>query len=129
MEAKLPPPVTPHVRVVGALGAQIAQGGEARLERGTSVVHRPRDPERHERWFACPVSWGAPMLEVAFDAAVLALPPRQREVLTLRVDAGLPFKDIADTLGITENNAKVQFHHAVKRLKVELSGTQEEEGS
>lgn len=61
------------------------------------------------------------------QAAVLALPPRQREVLTLRVDAGLPFKDIADTLGITENNAKVQFHHAVKRLKAELSGTEEEE--
>jgi RNA polymerase sigma-70 factor (ECF subfamily) len=61
------------------------------------------------------------------QAAVLALPPRQREVLTLRVDGGLPFKDIADTLGITENNAKVQFHHAVKRLKAELSGTVEEE--
>jgi RNA polymerase sigma-70 factor (ECF subfamily) len=60
-------------------------------------------------------------------AAVLALPPRQREVLTLRVDASLPFKDIADMLGITENNAKVQFHHAVKRLKAELSGTVEEE--
>jgi RNA polymerase sigma-70 factor (ECF subfamily) len=59
--------------------------------------------------------------------AVLALPPRQREVLTLRVDGGLAFKDIADTLGITENNAKVQFHHAVKRLKAELSGTEEEE--
>jgi len=61
------------------------------------------------------------------QAAVLALPPRQREVLTLRVDGAMPFKDIADTLGITENNAKVQFHHAVKRLKAELSGTVEEE--
>jgi RNA polymerase sigma-70 factor, ECF subfamily len=57
------------------------------------------------------------------QAAVLALPRRQREVLTLRVDAGLPFKDIAGMLGITENNAKVQFHHAVKRLKAEVAGT------
>lgn len=54
--------------------------------------------------------------------AVLALPRRQREVLTLRVDGGLPFKDIAQTLGITENNAKVQFHHAVKRLKADVAG-------
>nr|WP_211484264.1 sigma-70 family RNA polymerase sigma factor [Corallococcus exiguus] len=54
--------------------------------------------------------------------AVLALPRRQREVLTLRVDGGLPFKDIAETLGITENNAKVQFHHAVKRLKADVAG-------
>ncbi|MDY7225626.1 RNA polymerase sigma factor [Hyalangium sp. s54d21] len=60
-------------------------------------------------------------------AAVLALPRRQREVLTLRVDGGLPFKDIAETLGITENNAKVQFHHAVKRLKAEMTGPLEEE--
>jgi RNA polymerase sigma-70 factor (ECF subfamily) len=60
------------------------------------------------------------------QAAVLALPRRQREVLTLRVDAGLPFRDIAETLGITENNAKVQFHHAVKRLKAEVAGAPEE---
>jgi RNA polymerase sigma-70 factor (ECF subfamily) len=60
------------------------------------------------------------------QAAVLALPRRQREVLTLRVDGGLPFRDIAETLGITENNAKVQFHHAVKRLKAEVAGAPEE---
>jgi RNA polymerase sigma factor (sigma-70 family) len=61
------------------------------------------------------------------QAEVLTLPRRQREVLTLRVDAELPFRDIAKTLGITENNAKVQFHHAVKRLKAAVSGGSEEE--
>jgi RNA polymerase sigma-70 factor (ECF subfamily) len=64
--------------------------------------------------------------ERRLQAAVLALPRRQREVLTLRVDASLPFRDIAETLGITENNAKVQFHHAVKRLKAEVAGAPEE---
>jgi len=49
--------------------------------------------------------------------AVLALPRRQREVLTLRVDAELPFADIAETLRITENAARVSFHHAVQGLK------------
>ena len=49
--------------------------------------------------------------------AVLALPRRQREVLTLRVDAELPFADIAETLHITENAARVSFHHAVQRLR------------
>ncbi len=49
--------------------------------------------------------------------AVLSLPRRQREVLTLRVDAELPFADIAETLGITENAARVSFHHAVQRLR------------
>ena len=58
-------------------------------------------------------------------AAVLALPRRQREVLTLRVDGGLSFQDIAQTLRITENNAKVQFHHAVKRLKAQVGANEE----
>lgn len=49
--------------------------------------------------------------------AVLELPKRQREVFTLRIDAGLAFAEVAQTLGITEGNAKVHFHHAVKRLK------------
>ncbi len=53
-------------------------------------------------------------------ALVVGLPRRQREVLTLRIDGGLPFAEVARTLGITENNAKVAFHHAVKRLKAEI---------
>jgi RNA polymerase sigma-70 factor, ECF subfamily len=60
-------------------------------------------------------------------AAVLTLPRRQREVLTLRVDAGLAFKDIAESLGITETNAKVNFHHAVKRLRARVAEAPEEE--
>jgi RNA polymerase sigma-70 factor (ECF subfamily) len=60
-------------------------------------------------------------------AAVLQLPRRQREVLTLRIDAGLPFAEIASALGITENNAKVHFHHAARRLKSLVAPKVEEE--
>lgn len=49
--------------------------------------------------------------------AVLELPPRQREVLTLRLDAELPFAEIAAALEISENAARVSFHHAAKRLR------------
>ena len=52
--------------------------------------------------------------------AVLQLPRRQREVLTLRVDGGLSFAEVAVTLGITEGNAKTHFHYAVKRLREEI---------
>ena len=52
---------------------------------------------------------------------MLCLPTRQREVFTLRIDAGLPFAEVAATLGITEGNAKAHFHHAVKRLKEEVA--------
>jgi RNA polymerase sigma-70 factor (ECF subfamily) len=53
----------------------------------------------------------------ALREAVARLPKRQREVLLLRIDGDLPFAEIAQTLGITEVNAKVNFHHAVQRLK------------
>jgi RNA polymerase sigma-70 factor (ECF subfamily) len=49
--------------------------------------------------------------------AIARLPKRQREVLLLRVDGDLPFVEVATTLGITEVNAKVNFHHAVQKLK------------
>ena len=52
--------------------------------------------------------------------AVLMLPRRQREVLTLRVDGGLNFSDVGVTLGISEGNAKTHFHNAVKRLREEI---------
>jgi len=38
-------------------------------------------------------------------------------VLTLRLDVELPFAEIAAALAITENAAKVAFHHATRRLR------------
>lgn len=58
--------------------------------------------------------------------AVLRLPRRQREVLTLRVDAGLSFAEVARTLGIAEGNARVHFHHAARRLAELVRGAGEE---
>jgi len=49
--------------------------------------------------------------------AVLELPRRQREVLTLRTDAELSFAEIAEVLSTTENAARVNFHHALQRLQ------------
>jgi len=57
---------------------------------------------------------------------VLRLPRRQREVLTLRIDAELPFAEIAAALGITENAAKVTFHHAARRLRAALAPSGED---
>jgi RNA polymerase sigma-70 factor (ECF subfamily) len=54
-------------------------------------------------------------------AAVLDLPRRQREVLTLRIDAELSFAEVGEVLGITESNARVQFHHAARRLRAVLA--------
>jgi len=58
----------------------------------------------------------------AVRAAIVRLPRRMREVLTLRVDAELPFAEIAEALGITENAARVTFHHATRKLRTALAG-------
>jgi RNA polymerase sigma-70 factor (ECF subfamily) len=55
--------------------------------------------------------------QVQVHQAVADLPKRQREVFALRVDGDLPFAEVAKVLGITETNAKVHFHHAVKALR------------
>jgi RNA polymerase sigma-70 factor (ECF subfamily) len=53
----------------------------------------------------------------ALERHIARLPPRQRSVLSLRVFADLPFKEIAAAEGITENAAKVSYHHAISRLR------------
>jgi RNA polymerase sigma-70 factor (ECF subfamily) len=50
-------------------------------------------------------------------AAIVKLPPRQQEVVSLRLDGELSFAEIGEALGITENNAVVNFHYAVRKLK------------
>lgn len=62
-------------------------------------------------------STGDPRLRDRLGRLVAELPPRQRSVLSLRVFGDLPFGEIARAEGITENAAKVSFHHAVRRLQ------------
>jgi RNA polymerase sigma-70 factor (ECF subfamily) len=75
---------------VGPLDAPDAPPGEAR-----------RDPARVPR--------------VRGD--ILGLPRRQRDVLALRLDAELPFPEVAEVLGITQAAAVANFHAACRRLR------------
>ena len=58
----------------------------------------------------------------ALQRALESLPPRQREVVQLRIYRELPYAEIARRVGSSENAAKVNFHHAVKRLRRLLAG-------
>ena len=49
--------------------------------------------------------------------AVQALPDRQRSVALLRIYEELSFKDVGEVCGITANNAKVSYHHAVRNIR------------
>ncbi len=48
------------------------------------------------------------------------LPKKQKAVFILRNQDKMSFKEIAQTLGINENSAKVTYHYAIKRLKIFL---------
>jgi RNA polymerase sigma factor (sigma-70 family) len=55
------------------------------------------------------------------QAAVAELSERQQDVVRLRAIVGLDFKAVGETLGITEENARVTFSQARKKLIARLS--------
>jgi RNA polymerase sigma-70 factor (ECF subfamily) len=61
-------------------------------------------------------------------AAIARLPPKQRLVIELRVYDELPFREVAELADCSENSAKVNFQHALRRLR-ELLGEARRGGS
>ncbi|MFP2913232.1 RNA polymerase sigma factor [Pyxidicoccus sp. 3LFB2] len=58
-----------------------------------------------------------PMLE----RALAALPEEQREVFILREYSGIPFKDIAEVTGVSENTVKSRMRYALDGLRRRLA--------
>jgi RNA polymerase sigma-70 factor (ECF subfamily) len=80
-------------------------------------LHVPFE-ETHEAQLAAPDTTPSnSALRGLLERLIAQLPSRQREVLTLRIFSDLPFKEIARVEGITENSAKVNYHHAIARLR------------
>ena len=55
--------------------------------------------------------------------AVEDLPPKQRESVELRLFQDMSFADVAKKMSISEDSAKANFHHALKRLRSALDGS------
>ena len=45
------------------------------------------------------------------------LSPRQQEVLRLRLDAGLSYREIAEVTGLTISNVGFHLHEAIRNLR------------
>jgi RNA polymerase sigma-70 factor, ECF subfamily len=58
-------------------------------------------------------------------AAVDELPDEQREVFLLREVSNVPFKEIAEIVGIPENTVKSRMRYALERLQAALSDFEE----
>lgn len=53
-------------------------------------------------------------------AAVRKLPPRQQEALALREQFGLPYKDIAEVMGVAPGTVRAHIHQAHQTLRTLL---------
>jgi RNA polymerase sigma-70 factor (ECF subfamily) len=61
-----------------------------------------------------------PHLLRRLGAALAVLPPNQREVLTLKIDGGLTFAEVAAVLGIRPNTAASRYRYALEKLRALL---------
>jgi RNA polymerase sigma-70 factor (ECF subfamily) len=57
--------------------------------------------------------------------AIASLPDDQREVFLMREVSGLPFKEIAEVVGVSENTIKSRMRYALERLQLALSEFEE----
>ena len=53
------------------------------------------------------------------NALLARLPEEQREVIMLKVYAGLTFKEIAETLELSANTVASRYRYAIERLREE----------
>ncbi len=60
-------------------------------------------------------------LRPLLEAAVACLPDEQREVFVLRECSGVPFKDIAELTGVSENTVKSRMRYALEALRRSLT--------
>ncbi len=60
-------------------------------------------------------------LGIRITRAVEELPPEQREVFLLREVANVPFKEIAEIVGVPENTTKSRMRYALERLQQALA--------
>jgi RNA polymerase sigma-70 factor, ECF subfamily len=96
-------------------------------------------PAEHERWpghwTARPANWDempedrllARETHSRILAAVEALPPSQREVITLRDIDGWTSDEVCNVLGITETNQRVLLHRARSKVRRALEQYLEEQ--
>jgi RNA polymerase sigma-70 factor (ECF subfamily) len=72
---------------------------------------------------AAPQPRGLPAGSAArLEAALAALPADRREVLALKIDADLTFREIAAVLGVSPNTAASRYRYALAELRSALGG-------
>lgn len=106
-----------------AIATLDAEGDEPAVEPDRFVT--PEGYAGHGYWSAAPASWEdvpderllAIEARERIDGAIAALPPSQREVITLRDVEGWPSDEVCNLLAISETNQRVLLHRARSRVR------------
>ena len=59
-------------------------------------------------------------LRPLLEQALMSMPNEQREVFLMREFLDMPFKQIADVVGVPENTVKSRMRYALEKLRLEL---------
>lgn len=84
--------------------------------------HTPETSRFPGHWAAAVPPWPEERLLAAetkavIDAAIASLPPRQREVITLRDVVGASAEEVCSVLDLSETNQRVLLHRARSRVR------------
>jgi RNA polymerase sigma-70 factor (ECF subfamily) len=86
-----------------------------------------RRGEQPGAWARPPVEWSSPEEKLASDEArrvlleaIAELPPRQRDVITLRDIQGYSAAEVCNILDLTETNQRVLLHRARSKVRAAL---------
>jgi RNA polymerase sigma-70 factor (ECF subfamily) len=78
-------------------------------------------------WARPPQEWSSPEEKLASDAArgvmlgaIAGLPPRQRDVITMRDVLGLSSEEVRNALEVSETNQRVLLHRARSKVRAAL---------
>jgi RNA polymerase sigma-70 factor (ECF subfamily) len=93
-----------------------------------------RRDEYPGHWSRPPTEWSSPEERLAQDEAsrlmletIAGLPPRQREVITLRDIQGYSAAEARNALGVSETNQRVLLHRARSKVRAALEELMDEE--
>lgn len=85
------------------------------------------DGEYPDHWARPPATWAQPERRLEADetrramlTAIASLPPRQREVITLRDVLGLSAEEARNALAVSETNQRVLLHRARSKVRAAL---------
>ena len=102
------------------------------------------DPDRFQgrrgeapgAWARPPAEWSSPDVQLANEEArrtmletIAGLPPRQREVITLRDVLGYTAAEARNALGVSDTNQRVLLHRARSKVRAALEELLADEGS